>query len=61
MSFAILYWILMLLWLLFGVWGNWPRAGQTNGAGYRPLGGTLLLFILLLILGWRAFGPPVHS
>jgi len=47
----------MLLWLVFGIWSGWPM----TGANVRPLGGTLLLFILLVLLGWRAFGPPIHS
>lgn len=47
----------MLLWLVFGFWGNWPAGENKN---FRPLGGTLLLFILLVLLGWRAFGPPIH-
>jgi len=57
MSIALVYWILMLLWLVFGIWSGWPM----TGANVRPLGGTLLLFILLVLLGWRAFGPPIHS
>jgi hypothetical protein len=44
----------MLLWLVFGVWQNWPNI---QGFG----GGNLLLFILLLILGWHSFGPPIHG
>jgi hypothetical protein len=56
MSFALIYWILMLFWLFFGLWSNWPAAGSP----FRPLGGTLLLFILLVLLGWKVFGPPVH-
>lgn len=60
MSFALIYWILMLIWLVFGLWSNWP-AGTPGGSGFRPLGGTLLLFILLVLLGWRVFGAPVHS
>lgn len=56
MSFSLVYWILMLLWLVLGLWGQWPA----TGGNFRPLGGTLLLFILLVILGWSQFGPPVH-
>jgi hypothetical protein len=59
MSFQLLYWVLMLLWLVFGLWSNWPAAGAGSNA-FRPLGGTLMLFILLVILGWRVFGSPVH-
>ena len=55
MSFALAYWILMLLWLVFGfapLWGfNSPYVGY---------GSTLLLFILFVLLGWHVFGPPVH-
>jgi len=55
MSTSLLYWILMLLWLIFGLWVSWP----VTGASFRPLGGNLLLFVLLVILGWKVFGPPV--
>jgi len=55
MTFALCYWILMLLWLIFGVWSNWPVAGG-NRFG---LGNTLLLFILFVLLGWKVFGAPL--
>jgi len=56
MTLALIFWILMLLWLAFGFWTSWPSvaAGQ-----WHPFGGNLLLFILLLLLGWAAFGAPV--
>lgn len=54
MSFGLCYWILMLLWLVFSLWSNW-------GPGWKPVGGSLLLFILLVLLGWKVFGPPIHS
>ena len=53
MSFGLLYWILMLIWLVFGMWSIWPN--------YKLGGGTLLLFILLVLVGWKVFGAPVHS
>lgn len=56
MSFALVYWILMLLWLVFGLWSNWPAS-----ASPKAWGGNLLLFILLVLLGWSTFGAPVHS
>ncbi len=55
MSFTLAYWILMLIWLVFGLWSNWPAAG------IRPLGGTLLLFLLLVLVGWKVFGPPLRG
>jgi len=56
MTFALIFWILMLLWVLFGVWGvygrpGWPYFWHANG---------LFLFILFLLLGWRVFGAPVN-
>jgi hypothetical protein len=57
MSLQLLFWILMLIWLIFGVAYN---GGYLTGP-YGPWGHTLLLFILFLILGWQAFGSPVHG
>ena len=53
MSFALCYWILMLIWL---VWGAWQA-----GTSWKNHGPNLLLFILLLLLGWRVFGQPLHQ
>jgi len=54
MTFGLLFWILMLLWLLFWLW-DWR-----SPTGWGPLGNTLLLFILFLLLGWKVFGAPLH-
>jgi len=51
MTLALCFWILMLIWLVWGVYTSWPNLG----AG----GGNLLLFLLLLILGWAQFGAPI--
>ena len=59
MEVSLLFWILMLFWLVFGLAWNWP--GRTWGGPYGPLGNNLLLFILLLLLGWRVFGQPLHG
>jgi cytochrome b561 len=55
MSIGFLFWLLMVLWLFFGMWSSWPAPGQP-GASWRPVGGSLLLWVLLFILGWRVFG-----
>lgn len=57
MSLGLAFWIGMFIWLIFGLWSNWPAAGQPRN--FRPAGGALLLFILLVFLGWHAFGPPI--
>ncbi len=53
MTFGLVFWILMLIWVVFGVWRDWPN--------HMALGGSLLQFILFLLLGWRVFGPPIHG
>ncbi len=64
MPIGFLFWLLMILWFLFGLWGNWP-ANPNDGRAWAPVGGNLLLFILLFIIGWALFGfviqgPGVH-
>lgn len=50
MSFGLCFWVLMLLWLVLGApWKNWKAQGQNT-----------VLLILLILLGWRVFGPPLH-
>ena len=58
MTIGLIFWILMLLWLVFGLWQNYPAI---TGGQWHPFGGTLLLFLLLLLLGWNAFGPPIRG
>jgi len=56
MTLGLCYWVLMLIWLVFGL--AW-HFGYVTGA-YAVGGGNLLLFILFLLLGWQVFGPPLH-
>lgn len=58
MSIGFLFWLLMVLWAFFGAWSQWPAAGAPN---YRPLGGHVLLWVLLALLGWHVFGPLFHG
>lgn len=53
MTLGLAYWILMLIWLAFGIY--------QNRASLPAAGGDGLLFILLVLLGWKVFGPPIHS
>lgn len=56
MTLAVLFWVLMIVWLVFGLW-----AGYAPGQPYSPRvwGASLLTFVLLAILGWATFGGPV--
>lgn len=53
------FWVLMLIWLIFGMWNYWP-----SGMGeyrYAPLATPLLLFVIIGLLGWKVFGPPIQG
>lgn len=56
MPLSILFWVIMIVWLVFGVWSSY-----TPGQPYpfRPLAVNFLLFILFCLLGWAQFGAPV--
>lgn len=54
MTMGLLFWILMIIWLIFGFAQYGGFAGR-----YGLVGNSLLLFILLLLLGWQVFGAPI--
>jgi hypothetical protein len=56
MSRKLLFWILMLLWLVFGL--VVPNIGQ-HQLGWAQAG-PLLLFLILAVLGWQTFGKPIE-
>lgn len=60
MTLGLLFWILMILWLVFGVYSAWPAA-TTDARGFWPLGGNLILFLLILLLGISSFGWPIKG
>lgn len=62
MNKGTLFWVLMILWLIFGIIGAfsaWPAAGA-GLVVYVPLASSLLLWVLLGLLGWQVFGPAVR-
>lgn len=51
------FWILAVIFAIFGIGGWWVPEP------HRPRylhGGVLFLFILILILGYRTFGQPIQ-
>lgn len=52
MKIGVLFWILMLLWLILGSWYFWGSWG--------PVGVNFGVWILLALLGWASFGPPLQ-
>lgn len=60
MTIGFLYWLLMILWFIFGMWWTWPATPAAPNS-WGPFGGGLLLFVLLFLLGWKVFGFPIHG
>jgi hypothetical protein len=58
MTIGFLFWLLMVLWLVLGLYVNRPAISAGN---YGLLGGNLLLFVLLFLLGWQVFGFILRS
>jgi hypothetical protein len=55
MTLGLAFWIIMLIWLIFG---GLLHFGMV--AGTWAVASTLLLFVLFALLGWATFGPPLH-
>jgi len=56
MSLSLLFWVLMIVSFLFGLWSKLAL----GPGGMKPVGTTLLIFVLLAILGWAVFGAAIH-
>ena len=56
MTRGLAFWILMLLWVVF--WFAWHSALY---ATITIWGVALVPFLLLSLLGWQVFGPPLRG
>ena len=54
MPIGYVFWLFFILWFVFGMWWHWPATNERSA--FIPLGGNLLLFILIFLLGWQTFG-----
>jgi hypothetical protein len=57
MTLGFLFWLLMIIWLIFGFW-QWRPTAPSN---YPLFGGHILLWVLLFLLGWRIFGFVIQG
>lgn len=58
MGIGLLFWILAILTVIFGLGGLWgPEPYRRNAWG----GFGLILFILVILIGWHDFGPPLRD
>ncbi len=53
---AILFWLLMILWLIGGF--VWTERAEGQGWTLRGVGGHILPWICIALLGWLATGNP---
>lgn len=53
MSIALIFWVIMLVWLLFGFYNNRATIGTW-------VAGALFEWVLFALLGWAVFGPAIH-
>jgi hypothetical protein len=58
MSIGFIFWLLMILWLVFGIWSF---RGGVPAPNYPFVGGSLFMFVLLLLLGIQTFGWPIKG
>lgn len=57
MTRGLCFWVIMLLWFVLGLaWHGGLIVGY-----FGPIGFSLLLFLLLALLGWQTFGPPLKG
>lgn len=59
MKTSFLFWLIMLLVLVFNVATSWPKSDAPFS--WSKSGVSLLNFVLLGIIGWRVFGPPIQD
>lgn len=58
MPISVLFWVLMVVWFVFGLYWH---GGDARAGNYGGIGGNLLLFVLLFLLGWKVFGFVVQG
>jgi hypothetical protein len=54
------FWIIYVLFAILGVLFNWP-VQQNDVYAWRPLGWSFIVLILLGLLGFGVFGPPIRG
>lgn len=58
MSAGIWFWLFCVFCVVFGLFCNWPL--ESKPAACRPLGWSLVVLVLLGLLGWGVFSPPIR-
>ena len=58
MPLQILFWMIYIIALFFGLWINYI---PNEPYPLRRPGWVLVMFVLIGLLGWRVFGEAVHN
>lgn len=58
MNISLAFWILYLVAAFLSAFFTWPAGDNRN---FRPLGDRFVIFVLIGLLGWKTFGPPIHG
>lgn len=61
MYIGVIFWILVILWAIFGAMAAYPAPAGQAGDRRFVWGGVILELVLFALLGWKVFGPAVHS
>lgn len=62
MSRGLIFWVLMLIWFVFGLLVNFGGPNVLGGYTHvSAVADQVLGFVLFLLLGWQVYGPPVHG
>ncbi len=56
MTIGFLFWLLIILWLIFGVVGRGPLVGDRYW-----MGNFVFVMILVILLGIKVFGWPIQG
>ena len=56
MTLGLAFWVIMLVWTVFFLLVHFGVIG-----GIYAGAGTILFWVLFVILGWQVFGAPLHK
>lgn len=59
MPLGILFWVIYVIALLFGLWSNYEAPAPGQAPWFKRSGPYLVLWILVGFLGWATFGPVI--
>lgn len=60
MGAGVWFWILFVVFVILGLFFSWPYDTNAPGARFRPFGFGVVVLILIGLLGWGVFGPPIR-